>query len=328
MGLQHGAAYYASEHVLAALVAWPDAVGYQEGHASCVVGYDAHGAVRGFGVAQCQACVLRDPAEDWRVDVRVVDVEDVLHRRRGPFEAETRIDARLGERGQASVLTLLVLVEDEVPDLQEPGIPFVAAGAVLGVLGRIAFREPLAVVVVDLRARSARAALAGRSPPVLALGQAEDLVFGYPHIHPESLRLEILGGVLVTLEDRDPEPFLGDAEVFGEELPGPGDRLLLEVVAEGEVPEHLEEREVALVAHLLDVLGTEALLGARGPWGRRPVLSREIGYELLHPGRRKQDRRVFVRDQGGARVLPVAPPGEEAEKPASYLATLHAPRPY
>src|SRR5215210_5618112 len=111
MGLQHRTAYYASEYVLAALVARPDAVGDQESHASCVVGDDAHGAVRGFGVAQRCARVLVYLLEDRRVDVRVIDVEDVLDRRRGPFQAEARIDAGLGERGQASVFTLLVLVE-------------------------------------------------------------------------------------------------------------------------------------------------------------------------------------------------------------------------
>src|SRR5215210_7669031 len=214
MGLQHRTAYYAAKYVLAALVPRPDAVGDQDGHASCVVGDDAHGAVRRIGFAKLYACVLGYTTEDRRVDVRLVDKEDVLDRGRGPFQAEARIDACLGQWGQASVLTLLVLVEDEVPDLEEARVSFVATGAVLRVLGGIAFRELLAVVVVDLRARSARPALSRRPPPVLALGEAEDLMLWYPYVHPEFFGLQVLGGVLVALEDRDPEPFTWDSQVF------------------------------------------------------------------------------------------------------------------
>ena len=81
-------------------------------------------------------------------------------------------------------------------------------------------------------------------------------------VHPVLFRFEVFGGVLVALEDRDPEPLGGDAEVLGEELPGPLDGLFLEVVPEGEVAEHLEEGQVARVADLLYIRGAEALLGA------------------------------------------------------------------
>ena len=43
---------------------------------------------------------------------------------------------------------------------------------------------------------------------------------------------------------RHPEPVAGQAHVLGDELPGEVDRAVLEVVAEREVAEHLEEREV------------------------------------------------------------------------------------
>ena len=125
MGLQHRPAYYAAKNVLAALVSRPDAVGDEEGHAPGVVGDDAHGAVGRSSAAQFDAGVLVYLLEDRCVDVRVVDVEDVLDRGGGPFQAHAGVDAGLGQRGQGAVLALFVLVEDEVPDLQEARVAFV-----------------------------------------------------------------------------------------------------------------------------------------------------------------------------------------------------------
>src|SRR5215207_2979120 len=102
---------------------------------------------------------------------------------------------------------LLVLVEDEVPDLDKARSPLIGAGTVLWVEGEVSFGKLLAVVVVDLRARSAGAGIPGRSPPVLATGETEDAVFGDAHAHPVFLRLQVLRGILVAFEDRDPEPF-------------------------------------------------------------------------------------------------------------------------
>ena len=54
-----------------------------------------------------------------------------------------------------------------------------------------------------------------------------------------------LVGLVVAVVDGDPHPVGVDAEHLGDQLPRPRDGLGLEVVAEAEVPQHLEEREVA-----------------------------------------------------------------------------------
>src|SRR5918993_1557799 len=102
---------------------------------------------------------------------------------------------------------LLVLVEDEVPDLDKARSSLIGAGTVLWVEGGVSFGELLAVVVVDLRARSAGAGIPGRSPPVFTPGETEDAVFGNTHAHPVFLGLQILRDILVAFEDRDPESF-------------------------------------------------------------------------------------------------------------------------
>src|ERR671916_2936875 len=81
------------------------------------------------------------------------------------------------------------------------------------------------------------------------------------------------------------------------------------------------------VPDVLDVGGTEALLRAHRPRGGRRLLAEKVGDELLDATRGEEDRRVVVGYQGRARVEPVAPLPEKLQEPASYLATLHAPRP-
>ena len=72
-------------------------------------------------------------------------------------------------------------------------------------------------------------------------------------------------GLVVVLVDGDPEPVLLQAEALGQQLPGVGDGVFLEVVAEGEVAEHLEERRVPVgAADVVDVGGAGALLDAGG----------------------------------------------------------------
>src|SRR5439155_1623635 len=94
----------------------------------------------------------------------------------------------------------------------------------------------------------------------------------------------------------------------------------LEVVAEREVAEHLEEREVPVrVADVLDVAGPKHLLhGGRATIGRLGE-TKEERLELIHPGVREQQRGV-VRDQRGGGHDPMLPLLEEPEERLSDLA--------
>ena len=103
------------------------------------------------------------------------------------------------------------------------------------------------------------------------------------------------------------EPLRIDRRSLGQQLPGERDRVGLEVVAEREVAQHLEERVVARgAADVLEVVvlaaGAHALLRR---WSRaRTVglrLAGEDVLELVHPGVGEQQRRVVVRDQRRAR---------------------------
>ena len=84
-----------------------------------------------------------------------------------------------------------------------------------------------------------------------------------------------------------------------DELPGEVDRAFLEVLAEREVAEHLEEGQVrAVEPNLVDVRRAEALLHRREQRCRRRLAPEEIGHERLHScGRQKRRAVVGTRDE-------------------------------
>ena len=90
---------------------------------------------------------------------------------------------------------------------------------------------------------------------ILLVGQAGDLL---PQIE----------GLVVVDIDGDQQPVVRQAEFLGDQVPGELDRALLEIVAEREVAEHLEEGVVARgVADIVEVVvlaaGAHAFLRGR-----------------------------------------------------------------
>ena len=86
-----------------------------------------------------------------------------------------------------------------------------------------------------------------------------------------------------------------------QQLPGVADGVALEVVAEAEVAQHLEEGVVARgVADVVQVVvlatGAYALLAGRGARIGALVEAQEHILELVHPGVGEQQRRVVARD--------------------------------
>ena len=107
-------------------------------------------------------------------------------------------------------------------------------------------------------------------------------------------------------------------EAVERQLPGLLDRSLLEVVAEREVAEHLEERQVPRRRpDLLDVGRAEHLLARRQPRRRRLLEPEEVRLERLHAGDDEQRRGVErARHERRRRHAPVPARGEVAEERA------------
>jgi hypothetical protein len=283
----------APQDVAAALVAGRDAVADQHHAGADVVGDHAQGHVAGVVGAVALPGQLRRLVEDRAEAVGLVDVVDALQQGREPLQPEAGVDVLLGQVAQDRVVLLgralaaQVLHEDEVPDFQ-------VALAVDGGPARLAVVG--AAVVVDLRARPARAGDAHR-PEVLLHPEALDALGGHAHDPVPDV-----GRLVVVEVDRDPqlgflEPETALGHGLGDQLPRQRNGQLLEIVTEGEVAAHLEERSVPRgLADLVDIDGADDLLHARRARERRRRDAQEVRLERHHPGVDQQQRRV-VGDQ-------------------------------
>ncbi len=310
------------QDVAAVFVGGDDAVGDQEGGAARVVGDDPH---RPGYPAALRVGVPREllGEVDQRPDqVGLEDRWDVLEDRRDPVEAHPGVDVAHRQLGHVTGLGEVVGHEDVVPELEEA----------VGVVARPVIRpaEVLAAVEVELGARPAGPGRA-RLPEVVGAAEEDDPLLRNADRAPDLDRL-LVGAeaeLLVAAEDGDPDPVGVHAETLGRELPSPGDRLGLEVVAEAPVAEHLEEGEVASgVADLLDVGRPEAFLDVGQARARRLLAAEEVGLERLHPGGRQQHRGVVDRGhERGRRHDAVAPLLEEREVGVADLLRLHSLEP-
>jgi hypothetical protein len=262
--------------------------------------------------ARAWSASTRDGAEEVGVEVVRHSLED----RRDPFQPRPGVHRRLGERRHHTRRVALELHEDEVPDFQR------LVARPVDELRSVA-REIGALVVVKLRTGTAGPGLS-HGPEVVLLAETQDSLFGQVPL-PEARGFVVLG------VDAGPEALrIESVALFRirRELPCEVDRLVLEVVAEGEVAEHLEERVVApRVAHVVQIIvlsaRADALLRGSGPHVVACLASREDVLELVHPGVGEEQRRVLRRDERRRRNAAVSPLLEELQEPLTDLGRFH-----
>ena len=175
--------------------------------------------------------------------------------------------------------------------------------------------EGFAEIPEDLRRGAARSGVA-HAPEVLLAEALDPLRRDPDDLAPDPL------GVVVRLVDGDPEAIVIELQDIPVELPRPRDGFGLEVVAEAEVPEHLEEAEVAVrTTDVVEVVvlasDAHALLHRGGPRVRRLLLTYEIGDERDHARVREHRGRGVRRDQVGGFDRGVAALDEEVEEGAA-----------
>ncbi len=135
----------------------------------------------------------------------------------------------------------------------------------------------------------------------------------------------------LAFEDGRVQAGLVEAPDFGEQLPGPGDRFLLEVVAERPVAEHLEEGVVVgVLADVVEIVvlaaGADALLRVGGPLVGPRAGAEEDVLELVHAGVGEQQRRIVVaarRGDDGTKVWPCFLHEEVDELLANFIGGRH-----
>ena len=231
------------------------------------------------------------------------------HDRGEALEAQAGIDVLLRQRLERAPLATVELGEHQVPDLHEAvartGVgPGLVLGAELG---------PAIVEHLGAGPAGAVRALADGvgGPEVLVLAPPGDARRGHADVPGPDLE-----GLVVVLVDGDVEALGLEPEPgrVGHELPRPGRRLLLEVVAEGEVAHHLEEGVVSQgPPDVLDVVDPQALLRRGHPVvdalhaGELGCGAEEVGLELHHAGAGEHQGGVVGLERGrGVREMPLA----------------------
>ena len=308
-GMADRPADQAPHHVAAAFVAGYHPVSDQEGGGPGMVGQQAQGHVHllrlPVGAAQRTGGGEKHILDAVHLEQRVHPLED--HRQ--PLQPGAGVDALGGQVADDAVgLVLDVLHEDQVPQLDV---------AVLSAADRTALAPvPRAPVYEDLRGRSARTRHAHL--PEVVLAAPLDPLRGRPDpVLPYLLRL------VVGLMDGVPEQLGVQPQRSGNQVVGVADGLFLEVVAKGEVPQHLEHRQVpGGGADEVDVHRAHALLDAGRPRPRRGFLSQEVGLEGHHAGVGEQQGGIGGY-QGRRRPHRVIALGEEVDEGAPDLVGLH-----
>lgn len=178
----------------------------------------------------------------------------------------------------------------------------------------------VAVVEEDLGARTTRAGI-GHLPEVvrrvrrtLVVADAHDAAFrNTDHVAPQR------EGFFVGVVDGDQQPLGRQLPDLGQQLPGPADGVLLEVVAERPVTQHLEEGVMARgVAHRIQIVvlaaGTQAALYVGRAQVAALLRAEEDVLELDHAGVGEQQGRVVARHQRRGWHDGVALPSKNARK--------------
>ena len=303
-----------TQHVAAIGIRGIDAVGDQEGHGAGVVGDDppAHEL---FARREGRIVGRRLRRDQIGEQIGLVHRRETVGHGKHALEAGAGIDVLRGQFGERAVGGTIVLLEHEVPNLD---VPVAQVGT------RVTGPERIlrARVVEDLRARPARARRTHRPEVVFvpardARGYETDLGFPQPLC------------VVVRDMNGNVEPARIELHHAGEKLPSPHDRLALVVVAEREVPEHLEERTVAAgPADVLDVAfrarDAQAALDAHRTGRGRGYVAQKGGDERLHPRDGEERRRHRVGDQGSRGDVLVLPGGEEVDEGLAEFLGFHS----
>ena len=237
-----------------------------------MVGADADRNVVVLVVSVGLARDRADGIEDLTDGIDLEHIINTLEDASETLETHAGVDVLLRELGVIAVAVVVELGEYVVPDLHEA----VAVTAGLAV-GRAAAAS-LAAVEVDLGAGAAGAGAV--LPEVVGLAEANDV----SGIDADAVDPDVVC-LLVVLVDGGPEELLGDLQGLGQEFPSPRNCLVFEVIAEGEVAQHLKEGAVAGgMADALKVRSTDALLAGANAGARGLLLTREIFLHGCHTG--------------------------------------------
>ena len=298
------AAQQTAQHVTAALVRRQDTVRDHHDGGADVVSDDAQGHIGLVAVAIVRAGDLADLVGDVHDGVHIEERIHTLADNGQTLKAHAGVDVFLNEVGVVAVAVVVKLGKDVVPDLH------IAVAVAAGRAVRLAAAIFFAAVKIDLRAGAARAG--AMLPEVIVLAEAGDTALGDANLVAPDIKCLV---VLFIHGRVQPLGVEADPVRARQKLPRPGDGFMLEVVAEGEVAEHLKIRAVARgLADVFNVAGADALLAGADAVARRLLIALEVGLHRRHAGVDEQQARIILRDEREARQTQVPLRLEKAQE--------------
>ena len=262
-----------------------------------------------FALAIVGARQLADLVRDVHDRVYFKERIDALTDDGQTLKAHAGVDILLLELGIVVVSVVVKLGEYVVPDLHIP------VAVTSDRAARLAAAVFLAAVIVDLRAGTARTRAV--LPEVILLAKAEN-AFG----RDADLIMPDVPGLVVVHINRRIQSVRIKADPFrrGQEFPAPGNRFVLEIIAERKVAQHFKIGAVARgMAHVVDVARADALLAGADTPARRLLLPLEPGLHRRHAGVDQQNGFVVLRNQRETRQTKMILCLKEAQKHFSQL---------
>ena len=279
------AAQQAAHNITAAFVGGQDAVRSHEHGSADMVGDDADGDIV---LLICTVLFAGDAlhmVQNSGNGINFKQVIHILHDNGQTLQAHAGINVRFGQQRIGALAIGIILAEHQVPDFHE------AVAVTANAAGRLAAAILQAAVKVDLTAGAARTR--AMLPEVILFAQADHVVFG----DADRLGPDIIGLVIVLI-DRDIQAVSGDFQLFGQELPSPGNDLFLEIILEAEVAQHFKEAAMACGnADALNIRGTDALLAGGNTVAGRFFLAKEPLFHRCHTAVDKQQAGVIFGHQ-------------------------------
>ena len=212
-----------------------------------------------------------------------------LQNGRNALETHAGIDRGLRQTDPLAWRDLLELHEHKVPDFDE-AIPILIRGA-WRTAGNL-----VAMVEKDFRARPARPRIP-HGPEIVGRRNTHDFGIAQSgNFLPERVRLVIL------VIDRHHQTRGIETVFFGDQVPGKFDRTFLEIITEGEIAQHLEERMMPRrIADIIEIIMLAArahtFLRCRSRRVRTLLDTGKNVFKLHHAGISEHQCRIITRNQ-------------------------------
>ncbi len=244
---------------------------------------------RHFRVLRLHRRHLINRRHNRRKNLRVIHRRRATHHAHRPLNTHPRVHIVPPKRHKLPLRRLVVLHEHIVPNLNV--LPTMTTRTTI-LTTRLLVR-----INEHLRIRPARPRCPRRTPPVVLTRQRENVTLWQTLLLPKFNRLVIPRNPILTRKHRHIQIRRIKPQLRRQKFKAPSNRLRLEIIIQRPVPQHLKERQMCRVPHFINVARPHALLHVRQTLPRRMLLrTHQIRHQRMHPRRRKQHRRIILRN--------------------------------